>query len=72
MLVGRPSSAIAGQDSRATDMVGRASEHDVRAALEKDVNKLGEASQFVKVAEDEWALRLWDTEKSNTLDLPAM
>ena len=35
----------------------RASEHDVRAALEKDIGKLGERSLFVKVADDEYALR---------------
>jgi DNA-directed RNA polymerase delta subunit len=38
----------------------RASEHDVRAALEKDINEWGERSQFVKVAEDEWGLRKWE------------
>lgn len=37
----------------------RASEHDVRAALEKDFRKWGERSQFVQVADDEWALRKW-------------
>ena len=37
----------------------RASEHDVRAALERDVRKWAEKSQFVKVADDEWALRKW-------------
>jgi len=37
----------------------RASEHDVRAALEKDVQEWGEESQFVKASEDEYALRSW-------------
>jgi hypothetical protein len=37
----------------------RASEHDVRAVLEKDMKEWGEESQFVKVADDEYALRLW-------------
>jgi hypothetical protein len=37
----------------------RANEHDVRAALEKDMNEWGKESQFVKVTEDEWALRIW-------------
>ena len=37
----------------------RASEHDVRAALEKDIAKLGERALFVKVADDEYALRAW-------------
>ena len=37
----------------------RASEHDVRAALEEDIAKLGERSLFVKVADDEYALRAW-------------
>lgn len=35
----------------------RASEHEVRAALEKDISEWGGRSQFVKVAEDEWGLR---------------
>ena len=37
----------------------RASEHNVRAALEKDISGFGERSQFVKVADDEYALRSW-------------
>lgn len=37
----------------------RASEHDVRAALQDHIEKFGEKSPFVKVAEDEWALRSW-------------
>ena len=37
----------------------RASEHDVRAALEKDISEFGERSMFVKVADDEYALRSW-------------
>jgi len=37
----------------------RASEPDVRAALEKDIREWGERSQFVKVGEDEWGLRKW-------------
>ena len=40
----------------------RASEHDVRAALEKDFSERGERSLLVKVAEDEWALRSWKWE----------
>ena len=40
----------------------RASEHDVRAAFEKDISEFGDRSQFVKVAEDEWALRSWNME----------
>lgn len=31
----------------------RASEYDVRAALEKDMQEWGEKSQFVKTADDE-------------------
>ena len=42
----------------------RASEHDVRAALEQDINERGERSLFVKVADDEWALRSWNTESA--------
>ena len=38
----------------------RASEHDVRAALEQDVKESGEKSQFVKPVDDEWGLRSWD------------
>ncbi len=37
----------------------RASEHDVRAALEKDMKEWGEKSQFVKMADGEYALRSW-------------
>lgn len=37
----------------------RASDHDIRAALEQDIRKWGERSQFVKVGEDEWGLRKW-------------
>ena len=37
----------------------RTNEHDVRAALEKDIGKLGARSLFVKVADDEYALRAW-------------
>lgn len=37
----------------------RASEHDVRAALEDDIKERGERSLFVKVSDDEWALRSW-------------
>ena len=37
----------------------RASQHDVRAELEKDISEKGERSLFVKVADDEYALRSW-------------
>jgi hypothetical protein len=40
----------------------RASKHDVRAALEKDVNERGQRSLFEKVGDDEWALRSWNWE----------
>ena len=40
----------------------KASEHDVRAALEKDTAEFGEESRFAKVADDEYALRSWATE----------
>ena len=38
----------------------RASEHDVRAALEEDIGEFGERSPFVKVGDDDWALRSWE------------
>jgi DNA-directed RNA polymerase delta subunit len=38
----------------------RASEHDVKAALLRHVQKFGEASEFVQVGDDEWALRSWN------------
>lgn len=38
----------------------RASEHDVRVALERDVKQWGKRSQFVPVADDEWGLRSWE------------
>lgn len=41
----------------------RASEHEVRAALEKDIKNWGKNSQFVKMAKDEYALRSWNMEK---------
>ena len=37
----------------------RASEADVRAALQKDIEEHGERSRFVFVGEDEFALRSW-------------
>ena len=37
----------------------RASEADVRDALIKDIKKHGEASRFVRLADDEFALRSW-------------
>ena len=37
----------------------RASESQVRAALDRDIAKFGEDSPFVKVAEDLYALRSW-------------
>jgi len=40
----------------------RASEADVRAALHEDIETFQTASIFVKVAEDEFALRSWTTE----------
>ena len=40
----------------------RASEHDIRAALDEDIRKRCEQSLFVKVADDEWALRSWEWE----------
>lgn len=41
--------------------IWKASVHDVRAALEKDIAELGEESRFVKVSDDEYALRSWAT-----------
>jgi hypothetical protein len=37
----------------------RASEAEVRRALKKDIEQHGESSLFVKVGEDEYALRSW-------------
>lgn len=37
----------------------RNSEHDVRAALDRDIRTHGERSLFVKVAGDEYTLRAW-------------
>jgi hypothetical protein len=37
----------------------RASETSVRRALNKDIEKSGESSLFVKLSEDEYALRSW-------------
>jgi hypothetical protein len=49
--------------SQAVEMrLWRASESDVRDALDKDIEKNGESSLFLKVAEDEYALRSWTAE----------
>ena len=37
----------------------KASEHDVRVALEKDIEQWGERTQFVRVDDDEYGLRSW-------------
>ncbi len=37
----------------------RASEADVRDSLTKDIKRYGERSRFVRVADDEFALRKW-------------
>ena len=37
----------------------RASEAEVKDALAKDIRKHGESSRFVRVADDEFALRAW-------------
>lgn len=37
----------------------RASEHDVRAALEQDIAERGDGSRFVKADDGEYALRSW-------------
>jgi len=37
----------------------RASESQVRRALDRDIKKFGDSSPFVKVAEDLYALRSW-------------
>ena len=37
----------------------RASEADVRDAINKDIAKQGESSRFVPLADDEFALRSW-------------
>jgi hypothetical protein len=37
----------------------RASEHDVRAALDQGIDEKRERSLFVQVADDEYALRAW-------------
>lgn len=45
----------------------RASEADVRDALIKDIKKHGEASRFVSLADDEFALRSWSEQIKRTL-----
>ena len=37
--------------------IWKASEQKIREALDKDIAKSGESSRFVKVADDEYALR---------------
>lgn len=41
----------------------RASEADVEAALAKDIDQQGDCSRFMRVSEDEFALRAWTEEK---------
>ena len=41
----------------------KASEHDVRAALDKDITEFGERSQFVETSDNEYALRSWAEER---------
>lgn len=41
--------------------VWRASAQRIRTALEKDIATSGERSRFVKVADDEYALKSWTT-----------
>jgi hypothetical protein len=43
--------------------IWRASEHDVRAAIEKDINEFGELSRFARVAGDEYILRAWTSHR---------
>ena len=38
----------------------RASEYDVRAALDQDIDVKGERSLFVRMADDEYALGSWE------------
>ena len=46
--------------SQADEMkLWRASESEVRRALNKDIEEHGESSLFVKAGEDEYALRSW-------------
>jgi hypothetical protein len=40
----------------------RASESDVRNALNEDIEQHGERSRFVRIADDEFALRSWTAE----------
>lgn len=44
----------------------RASEADVRDGLTKDIEKYDEASRFVRLADDEFALRSWKTDDIST------
>jgi hypothetical protein len=37
----------------------RASEYDVRVAINKDIREIGQRSRFVRTADDEYALRSW-------------
>ena len=49
--------------SQADEMkLWRASESQVRRALNKDIEKYGGSSLFVKVGEDEYALRSWTSD----------
>jgi DNA-directed RNA polymerase delta subunit len=43
----------------------KASEQKIRTALERDIAQFGNESRFVRVTEDEYALRSWNTRKQS-------
>ena len=59
VINGEPQSAYWLASQMVEMRMWRASEHDVRAVLDQDIVEKGECSRFVKVANDEYALRSW-------------
>jgi len=43
----------------------KASEQNIRTALEKDIGQFGNESRFVRMTDDEYALRSWNTRKQS-------
>lgn len=46
----------------------RTTEADVRDVLNRDIQKFGESSLFVKIADDEFALRSWTLAEMNATE----
>ena len=59
---GEPQSSIWLASQSVELKLWRASEADVRDAINKDIERLGESSRFLKLDNDEYSLRSWTEE----------